>query len=332
MRANAEAREGEALMLTTVSLTEGERIDLRQRNPSQGPMALRFNRFIEQLEQLVGVVLGDTRSLDESASQLSQATHHLREGASRQLDETAYMVAAMSQMSSAIDDVAGHADLAAQAAREANGKAEQGRLAVSATRSEIGLLATRIDGTDQLVQDLAGQSEQIGRVLEVIRSIAEQTNLLALNAAIEAARAGEQGRGFAVVADEVRNLAQKTATSTTEIQDIISRLQQGSRKAAEAMQESRQNVGRCVEDSQKTMELLEAVATEIEAISRMNELIAAATHEQTAVSTEMGSHLDSVQQVAQSNASQAGDLAQQGERLHRLAGQLGGLSERFLVG
>ena len=98
------------------------------------------------------------------------------------------------------------------------------------------------------------------------------------------------------------------------------------------MQESRQNVGRCVEDSQKTMELLEAVATEIEAISRMNELIAAATHEQTAVSTEMGSHLDSVQQVAQSNASQAGDLEQQGERLHRLAGQLGGLSERFLVG
>ncbi|PTU75683.1 methyl-accepting chemotaxis protein [Pseudomonas mangrovi] len=332
MRANIEAREGEALMLTTVSLTEGERIDLRQRNPSQGPMALRFNRFIEQLEQLVGVVLGDTRSLDESASRLSQTTRHLREGASRQLDETAYMVAAMSQMSSAIDDVAGHADLAAQAAREANGKAEQGRLAVSATRNEIGLLATRIDGTDQLVQDLAGQSEQIGRVLEVIRSIAEQTNLLALNAAIEAARAGEQGRGFAVVADEVRNLAQKTATSTTEIQDIISRLQQGSRKAAEAMQESRQNVGRCVEDSQKTMELLEAVATEIEAISRMNELIAAATHEQTAVSAEMGSHLDSVQQVAQSNASQAGDLAQQGERLHRLAGQLGGLSERFLVG
>jgi len=332
LRAHAEAREGEALMLTTVGLTEGERIDLRRRNPSAGPVAQRFNRFLEQLEQLVEVVLGDTRSLDESARQLSQSTQQLRDGARRQLDETAYMAEAMAQMSSAIDDVAGHADRAAAAARGANDKAEQGRRAVATTRSEIGQLASRVDSTDQLVQDLAGQSEQIGRVLEVIRAIAEQTNLLALNAAIEAARAGEQGRGFAVVADEVRNLAQKTATSTTEIQDIISRLQQGSRKAAEAMQDSRQNASRCVADSQRTLELLDAVAGEIEAISRMNELIAAATHEQTAVSAEVGSHLHGVQEVARRTAEQAGELAQQGQQLNRLAGQLGTLGERFRVG
>ncbi len=331
LRTRATASEGEALMQTTVSLTQNAQIDLRQRNPASSAVARRFNGFLEQLQQLVAMVLRDTRELDNSARQLSQATRSLREGATRQLDETAYMVNAMQQMTHAIEDVAGHADQAARNAREANVQAEQSRRAVSTTREEIGLLASRVDSTDTLVQDLAGQSEQIGRVLEVIRSIAEQTNLLALNAAIEAARAGEQGRGFAVVADEVRNLAQKTATSTTEIQDIIGRLQQGSRKAAQAMQESRENVSHCVDASQRTLELLETVAQQIDGISQLNELIASATHEQSSVSADIGRHLDSVTEVAQRNALDAGQMEEQGDQLHRLAVSLGGLAERFRV-
>ncbi|MGL4317311.1 MAG: methyl-accepting chemotaxis protein, partial [Pseudomonas sp.] len=222
LQAYAEAREGEALMQAALRLTEqDDSIDLRYRSQASGPVTQRFNHFLDLLDELVSEVLRDTQGLGATGEALAQATRQQREGAARQLDETAYMGGAMQQMSSAIDDVAGHADRAAQAAQSANAKAAEGSAAVSGTRNEIARLAERIDASDREVQALASQSEQIGRVLEVIRAIAEQTNLLALNAAIEAARAGDQGRGFAVVADEVRNLAQKTADSTAEIQSII---------------------------------------------------------------------------------------------------------------
>lgn len=332
IKANIEAREGEALLSTAAEITrDPTHIDLRQRCSANGPVGNRFNQFLDQLSELVSAVVSDTRGLDQTAGSLNKATRHLREGADRQLAETAQMVDAMHKMSSAIEEVASNADRAAQAAQAANTKAEQGRAAVANSQNEIGLLAKRIDGTDEVVQDLAVQSEQIGRVLEVIRSIAEQTNLLALNAAIEAARAGDQGRGFAVVADEVRNLAQKTATSTREIQEIISRLQSSSRKAAESMQDSRQSVVRCVDDSQQTTVLLESMAQEIEAISHMNELIAAATHQQTAVSADISSHLHSVQKIAEQNALDANELDKDSNGLSTLASRLGSLSGRFAV-
>lgn len=332
VRAATEAREGEALLSAAADITrDPERIDLRQRSLSGGAIAQRFNHFLEQLAELVGAVIQDTRGLESTAGNLHTATRHMRDGADRQLEETAYMVNAMQQMSTAIEEVASHADQAAQAAQSANIKAEQGRVAVSTSLEEISRLAHRIDGTDEVMQDLAMQSEQIGRVMEVIRSIADQTNLLALNAAIEAARAGGQGRGFAVVADEVRNLARKTAASTSEIQEIISRLQQGSRKAAESMQESRDSVASCVADSQQTTALLASVAGEINAISQMNELIAAATHQQTAVSADVARHLQSVQTIADQNAADANRLDQDSSSLSALASRLGALSGRFAL-
>ncbi|MHA6494807.1 methyl-accepting chemotaxis protein [Pseudomonas borbori] len=329
---HAEALEGAALMQAAEQLTEhDEAIDLSYRSKAEGKVSKRFNHFLGTLDELVSEVIKDTQGLQQLGGNLVQATGQMRSGADRQQGEIAYMSSAMQQMSSAIDEVAGHADGAASAAQTANQQAAEGSRSVNHVRSEIGKLAAQIDVTESEVQALANQSEQIGKVLEVIRSIAEQTNLLALNAAIEAARAGDQGRGFAVVADEVRNLAQKTALSTAEIQQIISRLQQGSRQAASAMQESRDSVRSCVQDSQATADLLGAVAQDINAITQMNELIAAATHQQAAVSADVSQHLTSVQQVAEQNLSDAQELSRDGEQLSQLAERLSNLSRRFRV-
>jgi methyl-accepting chemotaxis protein len=332
LQTHAEAVEGAALMQTAEKLTEhDDAIDLSYRSDAAGKVSKRFNHFLDTLDELVSEVIKDTQGLQKMGDNLAQATGHLRSGADRQQGEIVYMSSAMQQMSSAIDEVAGHADGAASAAQTANHQAAEGSRSVNHVRSEIGKLAAQIDVTESEVQALANQSEQIGKVLEVIRSIAEQTNLLALNAAIEAARAGDQGRGFAVVADEVRNLAQKTALSTAEIQQIISRLQQGSRQAASAMQESRDSVRSCVQDSQATADLLGAVAQDISAITQMNELIAAATHQQAAVSAEVSQHLTSVQQVAEQNLSDAQELSRDGQQLSQLAERLSSLSRRFRV-
>ncbi len=327
-----EAQEGAALMDTVARLSDENRtIDLSTRSSPTGKVSVRFNHFLVMLDELVSEVIKDTQGLQRMGSSLVEATEQLRRGASSQQKEVRYMSGAMLQMSAAIDEVADYADQAATAAQAVNQQAGVGSEAVEHVRSEIHKLSERIDDTERDVQSLATQSEQIGKVVEVIRAIAEQTNLLALNAAIEAARAGDQGRGFAVVADEVRNLAQKTALSTAEIQSIISALQDSSRQAAIAMQQSRDSVRNCVTDSASTAQLLAAVARDIDAITRMNERIAAATHQQAAVSAEVSQHLGSVEQVAERNLQDAHALDQNGQELSTLSARLNVLSQRFSV-
>ncbi|WP_434457467.1 methyl-accepting chemotaxis protein [Stutzerimonas urumqiensis] len=331
-QARSEAEEGAALLDIAKRLGDSAGpIDLAYRSPVQGALVQHFNHFLAKLEHLVRQVIEESGALRHMGDGLGATTGRLGEGARQQLDEGLFMSSAIEQMSRAIDEVASHADQAARTAREANVKSAEGSAAVEHVRSEIQRLADNIDGTDAEVQSLAGQSEEIGKVLEVIRAIAEQTNLLALNAAIEAARAGDQGRGFAVVADEVRNLAQKTATSTTEIQAIIGRLQQSSRQAAHAMRDSRSGVSRCVEDSQRTADLLASVAREIETISQMNERIAAATHQQAAASAEVNGHLAGVQRIAEQNDEEASRLRRDSQHLVELTERLAGLSTQFQV-
>ena len=326
----AEALESQALMQTTVHLTQrDDAIDLRYRSPSTGDVAKRFNHFLVLLDELVSQVVRDTRGLGDTGQHLAAATDKLRSGASRQQDETIYMSSAMQQMSGAIDEVARHADQAAHAAQGANRQASEGSAAVNHTHSEIAKLAALIDNTDGEVQSLAEQSEQIGKVLEVIRAIAEQTNLLALNAAIEAARAGEMGRGFAVVADEVRQLAQRTSASTGQIHSLIAKLQQTAATAVQTMdaghRQAEEGVARVLEADQALVGISEAVAN----ITDMTTQIAAATEEQSAVAEEISRNISTIADLADQTSEQAQHSARLSEELTQTVNTQYSLVERF---
>ncbi|KWS49043.1 MULTISPECIES: methyl-accepting chemotaxis protein [Pseudomonas syringae group] len=300
-----------------------------ERSAKRVPLAQRFEQFLEQITSLVDGVVRDTRGLGELGHDLAKASGTLETGAQHQLSEIARMTGAMQRMGDAMNDISSHVAQAVQRAGDASDQVAHGRDSVDRAQSEITQLAARINTTDETVQALANQSEQIGKVLDVIGSIAEQTNLLALNAAIEAARAGEQGRGFAVVADEVRNLAQRTASSTKEIQTIIEDLQRGSRQAATAMNDSLQGVGRCVENSQRASESLRAAGEGIGHITQLNGLIATTTEQQSTVSREIADQLRSVQTIAEHTAANIGVLATSSQSLSPLAIRLEALGQSF---
>ncbi|MBO1542144.1 methyl-accepting chemotaxis protein [Pseudomonas sp. OA65] len=289
----------------------------------------RFDHFLQQVTQLVDGVVRDTRNLSDLGQDLSQVGQTLETGARHQLDEVAQMSGAIGHLVQAMENIAGHVDQTLQRAGQANEQVNRGRSTVDQTREEIVELAGRINLTNDTVQVLAEQAQQIGQVLDVINGIAEQTNLLALNAAIEAARAGDQGRGFAVVADEVRTLSQKTSTSTTEIQQIIAKLQQGSRQAAVAMQDSRDGVERCVSASQMASQLLHAVVEDIAVINHFNDLIASTTQAQSQASIGISQRLQSVQAVAERNADNIGVLTRSSQCLPPLAERLAVLGQAF---
>ncbi|BAP42647.1 chemotaxis sensory transducer [Pseudomonas sp. StFLB209] len=328
---HAEATESQDMldkMLVTASkLTSGDAGV--SRNRLHVPLVQRFESFLQQLSGMVEGVVRDTQGLGKLGNDLAQASTSLESGAKQQLTEIARMTDAMQRMGEGISDISVHVGQAVQQAGDAREQVAECRASVDRAQREILELATSISQTDQTVQALASQSQQIGTVLDVISSIAEQTNLLALNAAIEAARAGEQGRGFAVVADEVRSLAQRTAVSTQEIQGIISGLQQDSRQAATAMQGSRQGVDRCVQDSRRAAESLKAVGVGIGSISELNGLIAATTDEHSCLGQTIAKQLIAVQDIAEHTADNISVLAQSSQRLPPLAMRLESLGQTF---
>ncbi|ERH48288.1 methyl-accepting chemotaxis protein [Pseudomonas simiae] len=292
-------------------------------------LAKRFDHFLQQITHLIDGVARDSHGLGQLGQELASASGTLEKGARHQLAEITQMTGSMQRMEDAMGHIAVHVEQAVDHAGKASQQILRGQESVGRAQQEITQLASRLNGTHETVQGLALQAEQIGTVLDVISSIANQTNLLALNAAIEAARAGEQGRGFAVVADEVRNLAQRTAVSTQEIKTIIESLQHGSRQAVEAMHDSRQGVDRCVEDSQVAVDMLRAVGSDIAQIDDLNGRIVTTTREQTEANLEIVGRLQSVQSIAQSTANDVETLARSSEQLPPIAVRLDTLGRRF---
>ena len=292
-------------------------------------LAKRFDHFLQQITHLIDGVTRDSQGLGQLGQELASASGTLEKGARHQLAEITQMTGSMQRMEDAMGHITVHVEQAVEHAGQASQQIVRGQESVGRAQHEITQLASRIHGTHCTVQDLAAQAEQIGSVLEVISSIANQTNLLALNAAIEAARAGEQGRGFAVVADEVRSLAQRTAVSTQEIKQIIEGLQHGSRQAVEAMHDSQQGVERCVQDSQLAVQMLQAVGADIARIDALNGRIVSTTREQSTANLEIVGRLQAVQSIAQSTADDVETLARSSERLPPIAVRLDALGRRF---
>ncbi|WP_439862350.1 methyl-accepting chemotaxis protein [Pseudomonas sp. MBLB4136] len=232
-------------------------------------------------------------------------------------------------MSATAQEVARHAAEAARAADDADHSAQQGEQVMRATIDTITGMRGEISSTAEVIRRLEADSSRIGKVLEVIRGIAEQTNLLALNAAIEAARAGEQGRGFAVVADEVRTLAQRTAESTAEIHQIIETVQTGALNAVRAIENGQSRSEQGVTQVTEAGAMLQRITAAVEAIRDMNRQIATAAEEQTSVAEDISRNLTEITAIATTNQENVQRTESASQNLHGLAGQLGEVTQRL---
>ncbi|MEJ2480923.1 MAG: HAMP domain-containing methyl-accepting chemotaxis protein, partial [Acidihalobacter sp.] len=312
---------GVTLIMEDIAAGEG---DLTQRMPLKGSrdeldqLGNAFNRFVERIQGLVGQVAGSTAQLAAAAEELSATSEDTNRHVREQQTETEQVAAAINEMSATVQEVAKNAGEAAGAAQQADAESKQGREVVEAAVAAIDALATEVDQAAQVIQGVNQDSEQIGRVLEVINGISEQTNLLALNAAIEAARAGEQGRGFAVVADEVRTLARRTQESTQEIREMIERLQEGAKNAVTAMESGRGRAGSSVEQARHAGQSLTEITDAVTRINDMNALIASAAEEQSAVAEEINRNVTTISQATDQTAAGSQQTAAASEQLARL--------------
>jgi len=307
--------------------------DLRLRVPEGrdelGEMGANVNRMLAAFQQVCEELIAHSTQLAAASEELSAVTEQSNCAVQRQGSETDQVATAMNQMSASMLEVANNAASAVQAVNVANSDSAAGRSVVMQSISAITELADEVGNASSVIEDLACDSNNIGSVLDVIKGIAEQTNLLALNAAIEAARAGEQGRGFAVVADEVRTLAQRTQESINEIQQTIERLQSRARKAVAAMSQGKHKADAGVEEAGKADNSLAAIAHSVTNIDDMMTQIASAAEEQSAVGEEINRSLTAIRDVAGEVFEGSSQVASTSTEIAQLAGNLQNMVTRF---
>jgi methyl-accepting chemotaxis protein len=300
-----------------------------ERRDELGNLAAAANTLRDFLADTFTRLQRSAGDLDSASGELNAIATTMAGGTSEQFNRTDQVATAMNEMSATAQEVARHAADAARAADDADQSAQQGEKVMQTTINSITQMRGEIANTATVIRRLETDSGRIGKVLEVIRGIAEQTNLLALNAAIEAARAGEAGRGFAVVADEVRNLAQRTAESIIEINQIIQNVQTGAVDAAQAIESGQARSDESVEQVTQAGAMLERITLAVEAIRDMNRQIATAAEEQTSVAEDISRNLTEITAIASTNLDNVQRTESASQNLHGLSGQLNEVTARL---
>ncbi|TQV84120.1 methyl-accepting chemotaxis protein [Exilibacterium tricleocarpae] len=320
-------------MLAEIADGDGDltaRLDVKG-NDELGELASNFNRFVAKLHDIISAVQTSTGQLVAASEGLNQVSAESRTTVDKQVAETDLVATAVEQMSATLNQVASNVQETAQSADQARAEAEQGRDIESQALAAIATLGEQIRESAAVIDTVGNASETVDTVVEVINSIAEQTNLLALNAAIEAARAGEQGRGFAVVADEVRTLASRTRESTEEIRKTVEQLRSSAQQAVGRMNASRDQAEAVVEQAQQVDQALEGIVTRVQQMDSMIRQIATATEEQTAVTGEINKNLVNVKDQAGDSARASEQLNDSAAQFARLAAELQSQVGRFRV-